>query len=297
MFPIRTRAFDRACIAGAVILISLHGWAGRCDEKVAPLDAKLKAVLDATNRPDASAAYNSLFADGELEKLCVLDDDRFKGIALRSNWEKVIRSVPERTQDQIFDIDRSRLARFLGFCEGRLKLSLPSWWEQTVLSAKAHGGRESIQFTLPEQCSFDFNKNGISTPKNVKLTVGVNSSTLTEGEDEILLPDRILDHAKSVRGTLVPVFGKETVIIASHIGFCSPFEAFLIDRKTKETKWSCYVWGTGSGWGGTPIWGHFVSMQISQSQLTVFGAGPYCAYIEAFAITDGKLLYRFSTSY
>src|SRR5258708_2461801 len=80
--------------------------------------------------------YRSLFkaAGGEgLGKLKIHRDD---SIAIQSAWEMVRLTVPENQGKAAYRPDPKTLTWFLGFLEGRMRVSPPEWWHQVVIDAR-----------------------------------------------------------------------------------------------------------------------------------------------------------------
>lgn len=260
--------------------------------------SSVETVLEAKTRLEAARAYTALFKEHAPERLCALESDRFSGVAMRAAWELVCRSVPEDYERGSFEIDRSRLARFIGFCEGRIRCSIPHWWVNTVQSAEAHG-RSNVFFSLPKECEYPIEKRGLSLRLRADIFKSGAAHWFRIGRDNVFLPEDFLasaeGHGPSPRAT--GSFTETRAFVAVHSNCCYPYHVLCIDRIKETPAWRAYVFAAGDDRAYFGHSDHFVDLVSEDTRLLVFGAGPDCAYIEAFRVTDGRVLFRFSTAY
>src|SRR5262245_37226885 len=106
-------------------------------------DAKIKQIvkqLAEVKYPyDYPKVYRLLFATAGVDGLSRLQVDRDDSIALQSAWEAVTLTVPVKDGGgTVYRPDTQKLIWFLGFIQGRARVSPPEWWREAVLDARAN---------------------------------------------------------------------------------------------------------------------------------------------------------------
>jgi hypothetical protein len=61
------------------------------------------------------------------------------GIAIQAAWEEVTRTRQATEPDRKWRPDKHKLSWFVGYLEGRTRISAPDWWVQTLLDTQALG--------------------------------------------------------------------------------------------------------------------------------------------------------------
>jgi hypothetical protein len=204
--------------------------------------------------------YDDFFESVEDDQLASLrghDDD---GIALRANWEMVRRSIPRKVPAEGVIPDNDRLQRFAGVLEGRLRTTLPGWWERTLLHAHARKNGERLLFTFP----------ATEFPPDKQLDSGFTA------------PADII-----VKGQHGPTFVK----IGNWLRCVNTHDS-------QQVLWMAGLWESrlmfnGSGNPGRQV----VEVTADARYVFVFGASRDHVDVQVFSLEDGASLVRFSTTY
>ena len=133
-------------IATTVVLSCCQSGTVRAGDEIEELIAN---VLSAQNSVDVRIASGTLFRAVDARRVKVIRGNRNDGIALRAAWELALGEAGissgrgKRRQDHA-----AAMNRFLGFVEGRLKVTVPNYWMKRVSSvAYRRGGL----LTFPER--------------------------------------------------------------------------------------------------------------------------------------------------
>src|SRR5205823_5741451 len=97
-----------------------------------------RRLISADAPATVQAAYRTLFNKMGPEGVHSLLAHGNDTIALRAAWEEVNLTLPQENSKGVLDVDRRKLNWFVGFFEGRARLTAPQWWKETVLGLKAN---------------------------------------------------------------------------------------------------------------------------------------------------------------
>lgn len=269
---------------------------GYDDHKINELVKKLGELED----PYRSAqAYRSLFATAgadALSRLQIVDDD---SIAIQSAWEAVALTVPVKNGDSFYRPDAQKLNWFLGFLQGRTRVSPPDWWREVVLDARANR-RNNIYHGDPKSVPYR-RRTGIdrvTCPKNASVQKNGDSIVYRVGEAKISIPEELKERGN--HGTFIEnvsgSFTDKHCFLALHDPVGYPHKVGCIDRTSGKLVWKATV--CGSWWGDSS--GSFESwvavVPTGDGRVFVFGAAGGL-YLQGFRATDGQSLVRFSTNF
>ena len=87
---------------------------------------------------ESKEAYRLLFATAGVDGLSRLQTVHDDSIAIQSAWEEVTLTVPVKDGDRAYRPDTQKLSWFLGFLQGRARVSPPDWWRESLLDARAN---------------------------------------------------------------------------------------------------------------------------------------------------------------
>ena len=259
-----------------------------------------------------------------LDELSEKEND---SVALLAKWAMVRNSIGPPVKDGIrwvpVDIDRARLARFLGFLEGRTRTVPPMWWQQRMLRLQGYDRYEmEVDRDLPpaplfppaEDSKVVAEDGRYRWQKAVRLWLGRGISdakkrghdvVLRVAEADISVSDTVLDDVEERTGNMPDGVNAICIspgryLVALHGHVCQRFPLYLIDAQQQRPIWSVDVWAARPvvpGGSGPPDMGHWVDFRIAHEKAYVFGAGWNSMYVECFNLSDGKNQFRFSTSY
>ncbi|QDU43703.1 hypothetical protein Mal52_21790 [Symmachiella dynata] len=209
-----------------------------------------------------------------------------------------------------YQIDRADAARFVGFCEGRLKIPLPDWYLTVLEFGSVRHDRVSTYFVFRD------GMHGLAIQKQ-HVTI--------KGDDNTELDWTVLSNAPNevtVSGDNVVLDGTsaESVIPLSSVktrgalqkGFAFTnderrFWVTIYDRSIlseddllrfyvgDKVRWEADVWGTiPPSSMSLPLGNHYVSVVRNDNLVYVVGAGNCGAYVEGFDANSGKVVMRFT---
>jgi hypothetical protein len=258
---------------------------------------QIESIVNAKSPVFAATGFEKLFDKRRAEQIRGLKAHASVGIGLRAAWEEVRISVPEKRQPSQLDVDRTRLSRFIGFVEGRLCISLPPWWEETVLNAQAFE-RANIFFTVQPQLLYPKRGLGFLMPRDTTLINTQQQAVLQVRGESVRIPAKVLENGRTHSGPCLSAFlDRDRAYVAMQSDCCDPYQLICIDRRLGNIVWEAEVWASGGGIFYCGPSYHVVSISVADQRVLVFGAGPNCVYVEGFAVVNGTPLFRFSTSY
>jgi hypothetical protein len=159
----KTTAILIACLATGLVS------AGDDDAKTKEIVKRLGDIGYPHEYPEV---YRLLFATVGVNGLARLQLHHDDSIAVQSAWEAVTLTVPVKDGDTFYRPDPQKLNWFLGFLEGRARLSSPDWWREAVLDARANR-RSNIYLREPKSPPYHpAGIDGVNCPKDalVKTT-------------------------------------------------------------------------------------------------------------------------------
>jgi hypothetical protein len=313
----QTIAVDRRkAIAVTVVVIAVTG----CGNEGARTSANRGFQIDANqsvdvfvhgqNRDEIMQATATSFREASADRLSQLTKHDDRGTALRAAWEQATRRRV-KTGDS-WHIEATGVERFLGFAEGRLHVCLPDWWQRRILSVRIDDAGRT-DFLRGEDAIYQKSDLGRFycgrdlTVKRYRARVRLASGVASES-----IPyDRFLKLVESATvigpsDGLAASFSTDRWFLAIHSIVCGPYRLVCLQRKTGRVLWTQDVWAGGcpypmlSGMDSYDYLGwqfHWVGIVHKAQELFVFGIGAGAAYVEGFETSDGRTLFRFSTSF
>lgn len=285
-------------IAASGLLVLSLAFRCQADE----VDKQLAKYDKIKNLHEYGDFYRTLFAACNGDKLAALVSNKNDSIATHSAWETVTLTVPEKEGAKVFRPDRNRLNWFVGFFEGRNRISVPEWWRTVVVDARANRrNNNNIYPGDPKQKPYRDVTPSILVrcPKNASVTEKDRVVTYTIGKNSIVIPEELLDRADSgelwCNISCAFTDGKCFVAIHDDVGYSHVVAC--IDRKTKNINWNskaCGCWW-GSASGVHESWVALVP--TDDGRLYCFGSASIGLYAHGFDTSNGKTLLRFSTNY
>lgn len=271
------------------------------------LSKKVESFCQAESSFEQFSAGIELFQQatiGELEKLKM---DPHEGVAIRAAWEFVRRTVDETEKETPVRVNAESLHRFLGFVEGRLKISVPVSWQDTVLNARATR-RAWIGFRRKEKHWPNLvGEFGLWVPKDTSIKQVGDDWLITVQGQSCRLPSRLSKHLRlRWRDGISALICGERCYLAVHWDHCSPYDLFCIERDSGKVLWKARPWANGGLHNGKlllpmgSVMGpsvHSVAIMQQRDRVVLFGIGHLSAYIECFSTADGTNIFRCSTSY
>jgi len=273
----------------------------------------VEAVECAQSKDDLSEALREMLAGlsaEELHALCTSDNHT---IACRANWELVRQTLPHETTydedglSQAQQVKRLPFARFLGFVEGRFRVTTPEWWGQLFLRAKAFD-RQMLANHLPllnreveAYYETEILRPNVDMPLRVRAGIEVaarDENMLTirnEAAIECDISRRLLENS-SASHVLCQFRENYCVVGLFRAWALGPFRISCIDHESSETLWSAGVWA-GQPLSAGHVDPHVATVVIVDDTVFVFGADPWSIYMEGFDLASGRPTVRFSTAY
>jgi len=257
---------------------------------------ELARLLAAKNSQEAGEACRDLYFSpytGYVHGLLSHDN---ANVAIQAAWCVYSRTVPRRRAyfgGGDFDLRyHPDVQRFLGVLEGRLRVSVPEWWERAI---------EDLKEQLPDDRSLP-NGGWTKLPDELLKEAQADVILMLPGEtpDERI---RIRMSTESVRRLLwwdkavaVGVSSRQVILLAR--GTAGRASGLLcLDRTAFEERWRTHTWGLGPNgpFFGPPI-KDYVSIVMTADRVFIFGANITGAYVEAFELKDGTNIARFATT-
>lgn len=263
--------------------------------------------LNATSFWDARSIDCRLFGKADAEALHRYRKHPELSISVRAAWEDVLRSVKGNSvvgstaSPPLLRPTKESLDDFVRFAEGRLKVPIPSWWKSGLAGSRRSGERTLVMPTPRIDRFYDYSSVG-------RLWVS-KETHLTHSQKGVIIQSK--DHGCFIAESLLKSSNKDGVSGISatfsgdrcYVAFLStggnPYSIHCIDWKTSERIWTADVWATGPvvEYAGRMTRPSLIEIRIHNDRLYVFGIDVDGVYSEAFAMSDGKNLLRFSTSY
>jgi hypothetical protein len=222
--------------------------------------------------------------------------------ALSAAWKAVRKAIKEPVMEGRRGVqpDGIALARFLGFVEGRLKVTLPKEWEDAVMTAECHRNRSDYWIFLHEGVGpYHLPEGGIRTARNITLSRTDGALVASSGNDAFRF-DSALFKREGKTFSLNVLFDDERCYAVIHQDFIfRPYQIFCMHRPSGRLLWTADALNGAvllPGGGGSDADWHFTWLTLKNDTLYVFGASRSTTYVEGFSSTTGENQFRFSTS-
>lgn len=247
----------------------------------------VKEILAANDPSSAATEFGALFkwagADG-LRRLMMNSSDT---IAVQAAWEEVELTVPEKPERTVRP-DRDKLAKFLGFLEGRARVQAPPWWSEAVLDARANrrGNVYAGGFRMADRREPKGNAPVPPLPatfdrQDGKAVVRVGAAFAPVPED---LPEKLRLHGSF--DTVSALMTPERCFVAVHGCIGYPYKLACVERASGKLRWISEVWAS---WWYSATGLHFHSVEVTEQggRVVVFGVASGTFHVEAFRMEDG----------
>jgi hypothetical protein len=236
-----------------------------------------------------------VFGASELAELSELAHHENVGIALRAQWEKVRRSMPERNRTKALPVNPRDLREFLRFADTRLGFDRPAWWDKAVLSAQAYG-RHNIFFSSTGHPPYESTPTGLLAPRSLAVRSAKDALIIGDAHTQSISQKVLkLSRRKGPTDAVSAIIEIDRAFVALHAMRTLPFKIHCVAGST--IKWSADVWASGGSGLYSGVGFHYVQLLRGDGTLYVFGGGDDAVYIEAFRERDGNNVFRFSSSY
>jgi hypothetical protein len=256
----------------------------------------IQALKDPESPQQLSSAYSSVFAGVTCSEIDGLVEAVHDEIALGAGWLRLSRCSATNDAEQGTD-RKAKLERFMGLVEGRLRITPPAWWEQSVSSFfdrdiinKAHVSLEKEDRRMAEA--------GLWVPRKTSFKRSENNVRVHRGENACELPKQIADAVSGIWiDSLQIKFTKEQYYVVLFGPYPRPATIYCVKREGNKLRWKELIWLGKPIIGGSGTTAHWLELYPIRDKVYVFGIWGDEAYIEAFQATDGKDVLRFSTHY
>jgi hypothetical protein len=252
---------------------------------------------------EVASEYRAFFdglGKGDIQELMTSPSDT---MAVRASWQNVKNSLASTTKTSGCVPAPGAVQRFLEFVKGRLRTSIPQWWEELLQGVKG-GEDKGVYFTAPKGKLY--RKTGFEVYAPEDTTIGdVNADSFLVVVDGVIVRVRsdvcpeIRDDPKK-RGKLFAsaCVDADKCYLEIHRNVCASYYLYCVSRKSGQLLWRSKVQAAEefTNYSGSGGW-HRVQLLCDKQSATVFGAGYDAAYIERFDVRDGTNTLRFSTSY
>jgi len=273
-------------------------------------------IMHATEPRDLIRARSAVFEHATMEQIHDLKMSNQHSVALYAAWRELI--CNSQLAMKHGRLEEAAVQRFMGFVEGRLMMRLPTWWQQTLQSARVLDTLPPL-FEAPDWQS-TYRSKGVAVLRSPPYIcrVGDCESTKVQPErSEFGAPADVAFRSENenlivtVAGRSVTLpsalferesFGQLDVLLegkhcylALHTerGYAFPLICVSEDG---GVKWRTIVWSAACR-GSTGYGYQQVTLSADEVTITVFGAEPHALFIERFDKKDGKNVFRFSTWY
>ena len=243
--------------------------------------------------------YCSLFGACDATELVELNTNKNDSIASQSAWERVAMTVPKEGGKKVYRPDAARLNWFIGFFEGRNRVSAPEWWRTIVLGARANR-RDNIYPGKPKERPYHRSElKWVKCPVDASVEENERVVTYRNGDDSIVIPEELLDRADSgeLSCNISCVFTDSNCFVAVHDDVGYSHDVACLDRKSGKVVWASKA--CGCWWGGaTGRHESWVSLvPTDDGRVFVFGSASVGLYAHGFDSSTGKTLVQFSNNY
>lgn len=297
--------------ATPLVFTVLQVVAALCQSDAPAIAAPLAGSTPATDWESLDRYYRRKLRNADSSALAEYRRSDDCGLALQAAWQPVREEAPSHL-DEERTVKVGTLVsahRFVGFVEGRLRVTLPKWWVRLLLNAYTDADGfvwaqteipiegKPISKKVPRYFQFDGSKWVASDDKT--LSIGDLQSITLRGA-EYRLPHEIAEKGvqQAFFDLLTETADAKVQLVAVYEEHSNGFPMYGFDRADKHVLWTADV-GFGSPRSGAfgPGIVHNVQLVINGDTVYVYGFDATSAYVEAFAINNGTNLFRFGTSY
>lgn len=244
---------------------------------------------------DQGACFDTLHAAADLNSLDIesLRTNANATVALWANWQEVKRRIPTLVNARSQHVDMASIGRFIGFLEGRLRIRVPSDFEEMLRSAKASSPSD-LGVAVPTEMRRFVQCSGVYVPLlcNCRLRDRNQKMILNVGGVAFDVPTEVRESIWGYEPAEISVcLQAGGVLVLAH----SPTEAGeLWSIKSNRVVWRSEIWQLVhmlTGMGHT----NHVQVVIEDERVIVFGELTGSGYMQIMRLSDGKLQAFFAT--
>lgn len=216
------------------------------------------------------------------------------GRAISAAFDRLRRSIPKPSAGRGRWPRPRNLNRFLGFLEGRVDATIPTWWTEALLDARAsktESGFLLFGFSKPDRVGPPTGSPVLASERDIAATFEKSAILVTIGDKECRIP-----FETNFRPMLVStVATDEYAFVSAQDSRSFPYKVYCIQRAAATVVWSQAVdpdtFPNKEGRGF-----HEVELVLRQGHLFIFGIADDVAYIVKLDGSNGRELYLFTTS-
>jgi len=218
------------------------------------------------------------------------------GRAVQAAWEEIEISIPDK-RTEVIKINREKMARFLGFMEGRARVHLPHWWAEALLDARANR-RGNVYAGGSNLTYWNLKENETRPVAYAKLDVQDGKPVVRLGSSFAIISDELRQKLQpnGLTEGLSALLTPTRCYVAKFDSVGYQYELTCIERATAKTQWVSQVWGCCFG---DATGQHHQDVQITEQgkNVVVFGVASIGFNAECFRAEDGVNVFRFSNKY
>lgn len=254
--------------------------------------------------------FHRLFAQTDNDALSAMTTDQNDTLAVQAAWEQVKRTFRPKpakvdgivTTREAIKVDSDRLNWFLGFLQGRLRVVCPEWWKRELLRLSYASQRGVIVkglWDMAHDLNEVFNNTEAAVlPIGTSMSIRDGAIEIAIGPESMKLPNELvrqLDGGPDCITSLAVAMTEQYCFVA--FPEVDKYHLWCVNRNGGKVAWSATVLC-----GKQPInqqgpLSFRAVLSISGDRVIVYGADRYLMYAEGFAIEDGAVRFRFSTTY
>lgn len=224
----------------------------------------------------------------------VIEDD---SAAIQAAWREVTSTVPAEPGQTAYRPDGQDLSWFLGFFEGRAKVTPPNWWQEVVLDSQAYSRDD---FFRGEPKSDPYHAAGpVWCPKGASLRQEGHSIIYQTKNDSIIIPVDLLklDARSMLSRNYSGLFTSKRFFVAVHDDSDYDRKLSCVSRSTGKVLWTSELCGKylGMRTGPPPAHSWATVVATDDGRVFVFGASEISFYAHGFRAKDGESLIEFSS--
>jgi len=281
--------FPKLPTALLILLLSGVGWAQEPDTVPEKIRRAMQAAKNPNDLPKEFSKWWSQLRAHELETLTQEANDSLALHAyarLHNGW--IHRHPIDASYDHpdfvMLDADRER---FLGFLEGRLKVSLPWWWQRSY--GEFSQGRKLKYETV--ELKFCKSMCDVAEPLTLELPLG--GTVLKDSDRECRLPFEVWHEVEEKLSSMFAVNAlllEDVTVLAFYnsVGNC-----WIHVRPKQGPPWWAQTWYWQLKFY-SGVWEQDVGLRIVGNRLFVFGSGTLGPSVEGFDLRSGQSEFRYS---
>jgi hypothetical protein len=298
--------YQHVIVMGIIVgIIAMSAHSEESSRDIAAIRGAAAVVLtDSTQYAKWRIQFASL-SSSQLDALMGDDND---SVALMAAWERLVcRPTLAGLEDARggYSVPSISAARYIAYCEGRLRLRLPGWFESTL--------REGTLDAGPPRISMPFEHHFLTLPFEhplLKPREIDNGRLFTYESPDALRVDGTNIHLVGEGGSLSVPIGdmafqgggiafdseRDQYWIADYSRALFPYPLTMRNNNASMNQWKTTVWASIVNVSRSGASRHRAMVRRHGKLVIVLGAGDEGAYIEGFNSETGAPTFRFITS-